>query len=72
MFYLATKGSGEFFGKVGSFDEDMSLMRSLLMILKHPQELTIRERLERLIYLADDRNVVEKYIGGKKVFASNL
>ncbi len=73
-FYLATKGSGEFFGKVGSFEEGYEFDAVIIddSSLKHPQELTIRERLERLIYLADDRNVVEKYIGGKKVFASNL
>ena len=35
--------------------------------LRHPQELTVKERLERMIYLADDRNVVAKFVNGKSV-----
>lgn len=70
-FYLATKGGGQFFGKVGSFEPGYGFDAVIIddSSLKHPQELTIRERLERLIYLSDDRNVTAKYIGGKKVFA---
>ena len=35
--------------------------------LKHPQELDSKSRLERLIYLAEDKNIVAKFIGGKKI-----
>lgn len=68
-FYLATRGGGEFFGKVGSFEEGFAFDAVVMddSTLCHPQELTVRERLERLIYLADDRHVAAKYIAGRKV-----
>lgn len=55
-FYLATKGGGEFFGKVGSFEEDYELDAVILddSILSHPLELDARQRLERAVYLALD------------------
>ena len=37
-------------------------------ILRHPQPLTARERLERLIYLSDDRCITGKYVSGNKIF----
>ena len=68
-FYLATKGGGEFFGNVGSFEKDYEFDAVVVddSTLKHPQELDSKSRLERLIYLAEDRNIVAKFIGGKKV-----
>ena len=68
-FYLATKGGGEFFGNVGSFEKDYEFDAVVIddSTLKHPQELDSKSRLERLIYLAEDRNIVAKFIGGKKV-----
>lgn len=69
-FYMATKGGGGFFGKVGSFEEGYEADVVILndKNLRHPQPLSVRERLERLIYLSDDRNIVGKYVAGKKVF----
>ena len=32
--------------------------------LRHLQELGIKDRLERMIYLADDRNVIAKFVNG--------
>lgn len=68
-FYLATKGGGEFFGKVGSFEEGYEFDAVVIddSTIKHPQELSIKERLERLIYLAEDKHIVAKYIAGRKV-----
>lgn len=68
VFYLATKGGGEFFGKVGSFEEGYEFDAVVLddSNLKHPQPLTVRERLERLIYLAEDRHICGKYVAGKQ------
>lgn len=73
VFYMATKGGGEFFGKVGSFETGYEFDAVIMddSTFKHPQELDVRERLERLIYLAEDRNVVAKYINGKKVLEKN-
>lgn len=69
-FYLATKGGGEFFGKVGSFEEGYEFDAVVLddSAIRHPQELTVKERLERAIYLAGDQNTVAKFIGGKEIF----
>lgn len=69
VFYLATKGGGEFFGKVGSFEEGYEFDAVVIddSTIRHPQELSIKERLERLIYLSDDRNVYAKFVGGKKI-----
>lgn len=68
-FYLATKGGGEFFGKVGSFEEGYEFDALVLddENLPHPQELTLKERLERIVYLGDDRNVKSKYVAGRLV-----
>lgn len=69
-FYMATKGGGEFFGKVGSFEPGYEFDAVVIddSSLRHPQKLEVRERLERLIYLAEDRNIVAKFIKGRKVF----
>ena len=68
-FYLATKGGGEFFGKVGSFEEEYEFDAVVLddENLPHPQELSLKERLERIVYLGDDRNVKSKYVAGRLV-----
>lgn len=69
VFYLGTKGGGAFFGKVGSFEAGYEFDAVVLddESLPHPQALTPAERLERIIYLSDERCVCDKYIGGKRV-----
>lgn len=69
-FYMATIGGGSFFGKTGSFWEGYEFDAVILddTSLKHPQTLTARERLERLVYLSDDRNITGKYVSGTKIF----
>ncbi|MCD8354980.1 MAG: amidohydrolase family protein [Clostridia bacterium] len=69
-FYLGTKGGGEFFGKVGSFEPEYEFDAVVLndTALRHPQELTIKERLERLIYLAEDRFITAKFSNGVCLF----
>ena len=66
-FYLATKGGGEFFGKIGSFESGYEF--DVLVIedesIWHPQELGLLERLERVIYLGDADNIVEKIVAGE-------
>ena len=70
VFYMATLGGGSFFGKVGSFEEGYEFDAVILddQNLPHPQKLSSRDRLERLIYLADDRNITGKYVAGQKLF----
>ena len=69
VFYMATKGGGEFFGKVGSFEPGYEFDAVVLddSRLKHPQPLDIRSRLERMIYLADDREIHAKYVKGQEI-----
>ena len=59
-----------FFGKVGTFAEGYEFDALILddSKLRHPQPLTARERLERLIYLSDDSCITGKYISGNKIF----
>ena len=68
-FYMATIGGGSFFGKVGSFEKGYEFDAMILddAGIRHPQEISTRDRLERLVYLSDDRNLVGKYVQGRKV-----
>ena len=70
-FYMATKGGGAFFGKVGSFEPSYEFDAVVLddSSHKHPQELEVRERLERFLYLGTDRDMVAKFIKGKNVYS---
>ena len=69
-FYLATMGGGAFFGKVGSFLDGYALDAVVLddETLDHPQQLSVRARLERAIYLADERNIAAKFVAGMRLF----
>ena len=69
-FYLATKGGGAFFGKVGSFEEDYEFDAVIMddAVLPHPQSLNLAERMERAVYLGlDDKNITAKFVAGKKI-----
>lgn len=73
-FYLGTAGGGAFFGKLsgtdfgaaGSFDEGWDF--DALVIdegnLADTVGRSIRERLERAVYLSDDRHIAGKYVRG--------
>jgi len=65
-FWLATAGGGSFFGPVGSFAPGYEVDAVVLddSRLKTPLELTIQERLERGVYLLEDRDVIKKYGSG--------
>ena len=69
-FFLGTKGGGEFFGKVGSFEPGYELDALVLddSSLRTPRKLTVKERLERVIYLSDNRNIIGKYVSGRQIF----
>jgi guanine deaminase len=69
-FYLATKGGGSFFGKVGSFEDGYEFDAVILddSVLPHPQSLTLAERMERAVYLGlDEKNITAKYAAGEKI-----
>ena len=70
-FFLATKGGGEFFGKVGSFESDYEFDAIVLddSCLEHPQQLNVLQRLERAIYLSlDVQGIFAKYVNGNQIF----
>ena len=69
-FFLATRGGGTFFGKVGYFDKGCETDALILSEkeIPHPQELTVKERLERLFYLENKTMVIHKYVKGKALF----
>lgn len=68
-FWLGTAGGGEFFGKVGSFEAGYEFDALVIddITLGAPFELSIPERLARVIYLSDDRHINQKYVRGKQV-----
>ncbi len=68
-FYMATLGGGRFFGKAGTFAPDYEFDAVVLddSALVHPQELSLRARLERLFYLADERQIAAKYVRGEQI-----
>ena len=70
-FYLATKGGGSFFGKVGSFEPGCEFDAVVIddSVLPQLQPLTLAERLERAIYLVLDRDcILTKYVRGTKTY----
>ena len=72
-FYLATKGGGSFFGNVGSFEKGYEF--DALVIddsdLNH-DNYTLEERLERFIYIGDDRNILHRYVCGNLIDESRI
>ena len=69
VFYLGTKGGGKFFGDVGSFEKGYEFDAVVLndKSFGDNSDFTLKERLERIIYLSDDRNIVAKYVAGNKI-----
>ena len=68
-FYLATKGGGSFFGKVGSFEKAYEFDALIIddSNLSDIRELTIEERLQKYAYIGDDRNILVRYVMGKEI-----
>ena len=66
---MATRGGGAFWGWGGSFEAgyeaDILVVDDALSA--HPQELSIAERLERMIYLAEKRHILHKAVAGNWV-----
>lgn len=69
-FYLATVGSGAFFGKAGSFEKGYEMDALVLddSQIRSALKLSVKERLERFIYLADEKGkIAAKYVAGTKI-----
>ena len=67
-FWLATKSAGRFFGHVGSFEPGYEF--DALVIddsdLNH-SDYSLLHRLERYIYLGDDRQIVRRFCRGQEI-----
>lgn len=66
-FYMATKVGGSFFGEVGSFESGYEFDALVIREDESPLDLSVEERLERFIYTGDDRDIKERYVGGKLI-----
>ncbi len=68
-FFLATKGGGQFFGKVGSFEKDYEFDAVVIddSRIRHANKLSLENRIITAIYLSDERDIVTKYVKGNKV-----
>lgn len=69
-FYLATKGGGAFFGKVGSFEQGYEFDAVIIddSAVSDRERTDISDRLERLIYLSSEAEITGKYAAGEEVF----
>ena len=68
IFWIATKSAGSFFGKVGSFEPGYEF--DALVIddsVLYPSEYSLLHRLERFIYVGDDRQIVHRFCRGVEV-----
>ena len=77
-FWIATKSAGSFFGKVGSFEpgyefDALVIDDKELMI---DDSYTLLQRLERFVYIGDDRHIAARYCQGRLIpepeIANNL
>ena len=67
-FYIATKGGGEFFGNVGSFEKDYAF--DALVIddsdLKD-LDIPVKERLEKVSYMGEDKHIIKRFVEGNLI-----
>ena len=68
IFWIATKSAGSFFGKVGSFEPGYEF--DALVIddsVLYPDEYSLLHRLERFIYVGDDRQILYRFCRGQEI-----
>lgn len=60
---------GEFFGKVGSFEEgcefDALIIDDSDLIIEN--NLSIEERLQKFLYIGNSNNIIERYVSGNLI-----
>lgn len=73
VLFLATRGGGRFFGKVGSFEEEFEFDAIVIddSQIKTQLNLTLAERLERIVYAPSQCKLIAKVVSGKKIFANS-
>ena len=68
LFWIATKSAGSFFGKVGSFEPGYDFDALVIddSVLNF-DNYSLTQRLERFIYLGDDRQITHRFCRGQEV-----
>ena len=69
-FAMATRGGGEFFGRVGAFEDGWEFDAIVIddSAMPHPQELDLAQRAERAVYLNGDIKALKaKFCRGKRI-----
>ena len=68
IFWIATKSAGSFFGKVGSFEPGYDFDALVIddSVLNF-DNYSLTQRLERFIYLGDDRQITHRFCRGQEV-----
>lgn len=68
-FYLASKGGGEFFGKVGSFEKEYDFDAVIIddEKIKELSDSNLEQRIERTFYNYALCKVIDKYVAGQKI-----
>lgn len=70
-FYLATKGGGNFFGKVGSFELgyefDALIIDDTNSNKKGLPDEPLTSRLEKFIYTGNPDNIIKRYVRGNEI-----
>jgi guanine deaminase len=69
-FYHATKGGGQFFGKVGSFEpgyEFDGLIINDSELTFEREEYSTLERLQRFISVGNSKQIIKRFVAGKEI-----
>jgi len=68
-FYLGTRGGGAFFGQVGSFEPGFELDALVIddRAIPGQRALSLSDRLARVVYLSDERQIRRKFVRGVDV-----
>lgn len=69
-FYLGTMGGGAFFGNVGSLEKGYEFDAVIIddSPVSDREEMSIQDRIERLIYLSRETKIKGKFVAGREVF----
>ncbi len=72
MFYLATMGGGSYFGKVGTFKDGYDFDAVVIDDSKmfSMRDMSIRERIERMVYNDADAIITDKYVRGNNIYSN--
>lgn len=68
LFYMATKGGGAFFGKIGSFETGYEFDALIIddSKLENAEKMSIEERLERCFKTGGKGQITDIYVSGQK------